>query len=92
MSTVWEDTDGFAKQYMCDLDKYLMTVFSSSYGIITDRTINATGHGKNVVDGLNAMEKPYLKGEMQLIGKLESNYTTNIAMLTSDSKDVSIKF
>ena len=39
---------------MCTLDIYLTTVFSSSYGIITDRTINAPGHGNNAVDGLNA--------------------------------------
>ena len=26
MSTVWEDTDGFAKKYMCALYIYLMTV------------------------------------------------------------------
>ena len=57
MSTVWEDTGGCAKQYMCDLDKYLMTVLSSSYDIIMDRAINVPGHGNNVVDGLNTTEK-----------------------------------
>ena len=29
MSTVWEDTDGCAKQCMCALDIYLMAVLSS---------------------------------------------------------------
>ena len=38
------------------LATYLMTVLSSSYGIIMDRAINAPGHEKNVVDGLNATE------------------------------------
>ena len=46
MSTVWEDTDGCAKQYRCDFATYLMTILSSSYGIIMDRAINASGHGK----------------------------------------------
>ena len=41
-----------------------MTVFSSSYVTIMDRVIIAPGHGKNVVDGLNARYKRYLKGEM----------------------------
>ena len=41
-----------------------MTVLSSLYGIIMDRTINASGHGKNVVDGLNTTDKLYLKEEM----------------------------
>ena len=43
---------------------WLMTVLSSSYGIITDHTINAPGHVKNVVDGLNLTDKRYLKGEI----------------------------
>ena len=40
MSTVWEDTDGCAKQYMCALATYLMTVLSSSYVIILYLSIN----------------------------------------------------
>ena len=46
-----------------------MTVLSSSYGIIMDSAVNAPGHGNNVVDGLNAIEKYYLKKQMELIGK-----------------------
>ena len=71
---------------MRDSDIYLITVLSSLCGIIIDRAINAPGHGKNVVDGFNATEIFYLKGEMELIGKLESNNTTNIWMLPSASK------
>ena len=62
MSKVWEDTDGVAKQYICALDTYLMTALSSLYGIIIDRSINAPCHVNNVVDGLNATYKGYLKG------------------------------
>ena len=71
---------------MRDSDIYLITVLSSLCGIIIDRAINAPGHGKNVVDGFNATAIFYLKGEMELIGKLESNNTTNIWMLPSASK------
>ena len=46
-----------------------------------DRAINVPGHGKNVVDGINATDKLYLKEKMKLIGKLESNDTTNIRMI-----------
>ena len=92
MSTVWEDTDGCAKQYRCALSINLMTLLSSSYGIIMDFTINAIIHGNNVVDGLNATNKHYLKGKMELMGKLESKDNTNIKMLPSASKYVSIKF
>ena len=86
MLTVWEDTDGCAKKYRCDLAIYLMTVLLSSYGIIMNRAINAPGHGKYVVDGLNAPEKRYLKEKMGLIGKLGRNDTTRIGMLPSASE------
>ena len=56
MSTVWEDTNGCAKQYKCALAIYLMIVLSSSYGIIMDHEINAPRHGKNFVDGINVTE------------------------------------
>ena len=92
MSTVWEDIDGCTKQYMCDLAIYLMTMLSSSYDIITDCAINAPGHIKNVVDVINTTEKHYLKEQMKLIGKLASNKKSNIGILPSSSKDVSIKF
>ena len=48
-----------------------------------DCTINSPGHGKNVVDVLNATDKHYLRGEMELIGKLASNNTSKIRMITS---------
>ena len=44
-----------------------MTVLSYSYGIITDNAIDAPGHVKNVIDGLNATDKRYLKGEWNLL-------------------------
>ena len=92
MSAVWEDIGGCDNQYRCALDIYLMTLLSSSYGIIMDRVINSPDHGENVFDGLNATEKHYLKEQMKLIGKLASNDTSKIGMLPSASKDVSVKF
>ena len=62
------------------------------YGIIMDHTINAPGHGNNVIDGINTEDKRYLKGGMEIIGKLGSNYTTKIVMLHISPKDVSIEF
>ena len=97
MSTLWEDTHGCAKQYMCDfaiydLNIYLTTVLSSSYGIIMDRVINAPGHVNNVFDGLNTTIKCYTKEQLERMGKLSSNNISDIRMIPSDSKDVSIKF
>ena len=61
MSTVWEYINVCAKKYRCVLDKYLMNVLSSSFCIIMNNAINATGHRNNIVDGLNATDKNYLK-------------------------------
>ena len=69
-----------------------MTVLSSPYGIIIDSVINTYGHGKNVVDGINLIDKPLLKEQMKPIGKLSSNDTSNIRMIASSSKDLYIKF
>ena len=92
MSTVWEDTKGCAKQYSCTLAIYLMTVLLSSYVIIMDSAINAPVQGKNFIDGLNETENSHMKEQMELIGKLESNVTSNIGILPSASKYASIKF
>ena len=92
MPKVCEYIDGCAKQFMCDLAIYLMTVLLSSYVIIRYPIINAIGHVRIVVDGLNATEKCYFTGEMELIRKLVSNNTTHIEILPSVSKDASVKF
>ena len=57
-----------------------------------DSSINARGNGNNDVRGLNETDKRFLKGKMELIGKLSSNDTSKIGMLHSASKYVSIKF
>ena len=92
ISKVWEYTDGCANKYMCALAVYLMTLLSSSYGIITDLEINSPGHRENFVDGLNAMYKYYLKRKMEIIGKLSSNDISDIGIIPSASKEVSAKF
>ena len=75
MSTVWEETDGRAKQYRCALAIYLITLLSYSYSITMDRVINAPVHGNNVVDGINTTDTFYLKEKLELIGKLSNNST-----------------
>ena len=55
MSTVWKDTNGCANQYRYYLGIYLMTVLSSSYGIIINFSINAPGRVNNVFDRINQL-------------------------------------
>ena len=54
-------------------------------------TINPAGNVNNAVDGLNATDKNYLKEQMEIIDKLESNDILKIGMLLSLSNYVSIK-
>ena len=37
-----------------------MSVMSQTYSIIIDSGISTTGHGKEVIDGLNAVDKRYI--------------------------------
>ena len=58
--TMWDQTDGCAKQYRCSIAYYLMSYLSTSFKIVIDRYIDTPGHGKDVVDGFNAVHKRYL--------------------------------
>ena len=60
LSTIWGNTDGCAEHYICASALYLMPVMSHTYSIIIDQGISAPGHGKEVVDGLNAVGKHYI--------------------------------
>ena len=51
--TMWDQTDGCAKQYRCSIAYYLMSYLSTSYQIVLDRALDTPGHGKYVVDGFD---------------------------------------
>ncbi len=72
-STEWQDTDGCGKQYRCGTALYLLSLLASQKHVVIDRAIEAPGHGKDIVDGLNATDKRFLKGKMCLIGSPEAN-------------------
>ena len=57
---MWDQTDGCAKQYRCSIAYYLMSYLSTSYQIVLDRAVDTPGHGKDVVDGFNAVHTRYL--------------------------------
>ena len=71
LSTIWENNDGWAEQYICASALYLMSVLSQRHSIIFDWGISATGHGKEVVDVINYIYKRYmyqLMSTVQLLG------------------------
>ena len=71
--TIWEDTDGCGKQYRCGTALYLLSMLACTFDVTIDRAIGAPGHGKDVVDGLNATDKCYLRKMMCMIGTPEAN-------------------
>ena len=69
-----------------------MSVMSQTYSIIIDRGISAHGHGKEVVDGLNDVDKRYiyqLMPKVQLTGSVR--FESQINMHTgTENKYVSL--
>ena len=90
--TIWENTDDCSEQYRCASALYLMSVMSQTYSIIIDRGTSAHGNGKEVVDGLNAVDKRYiyqLMSKVQLHGPVR--FYSQIKMHTeTENKDVSL--
>ena len=69
-----------------------MSVISQTYSIIIDRGISTPGHGKEVVDGLNAVDKRYiyqLMSKVQLPGSIRLDSQIKIHTGT-ENKDVSL--
>ena len=60
LSTIWENTDGCADQYICASALYLMSVLSQCHSIIIDWGIIAPAHVKEVFNGINAIYKQYI--------------------------------
>ena len=58
---MFDNTDGCAKQYRCATALHLLTMLSVKHNITIDRAVAAPGHGKDLIDGLNAVDKMYLK-------------------------------
>jgi hypothetical protein len=66
-TTILDHLDGCSKQYRCGTAIYLLSVLSSQFGVTVDRMIGAPGHGKDVVDALNATTKKYIKQKMRMV-------------------------
>ena len=64
--TVWDQTYGCAKQYRCSIAYYLMYYLSTSYQIVLDRAVDTPGHGNDIVNGFNAVQKRYLATSLRM--------------------------
>lgn len=73
-SWIWDHTtDGCAKQYRRGNAIYLLSVWAQTYHVVIDRAVGAPGHGKDIVDGINATDKRFLQKQMCMIGTPECN-------------------
>jgi hypothetical protein len=70
---ILDDTDGCAKQYPSATALYLLPLITVTYRIAYDRAIGAPGHGKDKVNGLNAVDKRYITEKMSLVVTPEAN-------------------
>ena len=61
---MFDNTDGCAKQYRCATALHLLSMLAVKHNITIDRAVGAPGHGKDLIDGLNAVDKMYLKALM----------------------------
>ena len=71
ISKIWENIDSCAEHYGCATVLYLLSILLQSFNIIIYRGISAQGHGREVVDSLNSMEKRFvfhLVATVQLTG------------------------
>ena len=86
---IFDHTDGCAKQYRCGNALFLLSALCHKYKIVIGRAIAAPGHGKSIIDGLNAVDKTHLRRRMMMSNPLADtrsekclnvfNYTNNTA-------------
>ena len=81
MSTIWENTYGCAKKYICASELYLISVILQCYSVIMDWGISSSGHGTEVVDILNYIDTHYiykLMSSVQLPGSKQFDYQMQV--------------
>lgn len=91
-SVFLDHTDGCAKQYRSDNALYLLSIIVLKYLIVIDRAIGAPGHGKSIVDGLNAVDKHYLKKVMCMSGSNRTDDLKSRMKMYSIAKKASFSF
>ena len=77
LSPIWENTDGCAEQYRCPTVLYLILFLSQRHSIIFDQDISAPGHGKEVIDGLNTIDKRYMYQLRSTVQIQDKKYSKN---------------
>ena len=88
MISIWENTDGCVEQYRSASTLYLMSVMYQCYSIIIDLVIIAPCNGKELLDGINAVDKPYIHQLMFIVQFPGSNrFDSHMQIHTGKQKD-----
>ena len=81
LNIIWENTDVCAEHYICATSLYLMSMLSQAFSVIIDLGISAPGHNRELVDGLNRIDKMFL---LQLMSYVQlpggKSYDTQVVM------------
>ena len=76
-STMFENIDGSATQYRNGTGMNHLSSLAVKFEVVIDRAVGAPGHGKDVVDGLNAVDKRFLRKAMLRANHPEADSTSN---------------
>ena len=70
-----------------------MSFISKSYQIVLDRAVDTPGHGKDVVDGFNAVQKRYLSTCLRMrIAPESDNIDSNRMRVYAMNEKVEVRF
>ena len=70
-----------------------MSFISKSYQIVLDRAVDTPGHGKDVVDGFNAVQKRYLSTCLRMrIASESDNIDSNRMRVYAMNEKVEVSF
>ena len=72
---MFDNTDRCAKQYCCATAIHLLSMLTAEFNVTINLAIAAPGHGNDLVDGINACNKQYLKQMMMRITLLVNEET-----------------
>ena len=62
---LYDVTDGCAESYRCGSALFMIWKLAKERDIIFDRALDASGHGKKLIDGFGGMLKNFLKKELR---------------------------
>ena len=57
ISTIWENNDGCAEQYIHETELYLLSMLEQAYNIMINQGVGSPGHRREDVDGINSKRK-----------------------------------